>query len=86
MGARYVRKEMDCPTVKLDKLKVGVLAEYNGSIIMKVWSDGHTFHYYDFTRGSNDSYVVGGHCSKNKCKIIKGDVIIRNSDFDFRNC
>lgn len=32
MGARYVRKEMDCPTVKLKDLKVGVI---KGEIIIK---------------------------------------------------
>ena len=47
MGARYVRKEMDCPTVKLKDLKVEVIAECDGEIIMKVCSDDYKFHFYN---------------------------------------
>lgn len=78
MGARFIKKEMDCPTVKLDKLKVGVLAEYNGSIIMKVWSDGHTFHYYDFTDGRTSSYRMGSEFSKREAIIVEEAITIKN--------
>lgn len=54
MGARYVRKEMDCPTVKLKDLKVGVIAECDGEIIMKVCSNDYKFHFYNFTEGSKE--------------------------------
>lgn len=86
MGARYVRKEMDCPTIKLKDLKVGVIAECDGEIIMKVCSDDYKFHFYNFTEGSNDCYLLGGPNENLDCKIIQGEITVKNFNCNCKKC
>ena len=78
MGARYVRKEMDCPTVKLKDLKVGVIAECDGEIIMKVCSDDYKFHFYNFTSGLRLNAVRNSAYATMLVTEYTGSIIIKN--------
>lgn len=92
MGARYVRKEMDCPTVKLKDLKVGVIAECDGEIIMKVCSDDYKsgeiamlvysgmteILYYNFTSGLRLNAVRNSAYATMLVTEYTGSIIIKN--------
>lgn len=80
MGARYVRKEMDCPTVKLKDVPIGVVVSFGNMPIMNVLREKNKIYYYDFSKGETDWYGTMSAVANSEVTIIRGEIIIKNPD------